>query len=170
MTFSLKKSTGVSLLEVLIVVAVIGLIGTFSAIAVRSARSEQRDAVRLSHIRQMQSALENYFVQTNTYPQGDNIVFGSGESGCLSQEGFVSSCSGTEQIFMKRIPANISTGIEGLVRCADVPRAYCYHQVKEGEEYFIEFELENPWPLSGLQKGVNCAYSEGMRAGTCFGE
>ena len=61
--------SGFTLIEILIVLTVIGLVGVFSAIAVGTARSQQRDAVRLAHIRELQSVLEDHFVETNIYPQ-----------------------------------------------------------------------------------------------------
>ena len=50
---------GFTLIEILIVVGLIGLLGTLSAIAIGSARSKMRDAKRLSDVRMLQSALED---------------------------------------------------------------------------------------------------------------
>jgi len=55
------KKHGFTHIEILVVVAIIALVGTFSAVAVNSARSKQRDATRLSNVRLVQSALEDYF-------------------------------------------------------------------------------------------------------------
>ena len=160
--------SGFTLIEILIVLTVIGLVGVFSAIAVGTARSQQRDAVRLAHIRELQSVLEDHFVETNIYPQGNKLVLGSENAGCLSVSGFEPSCSSdTEGLLMRRVPSTIANGLKGLVACGDTSKAYCYEQKEEGNNYTIEFEIENDWPLSGLKEGVNCASSEGIRLGSC---
>ena len=64
----------VTIIEILIVVAVIGLISTLSAVAVSSARANARDAVRLSDVRQVQVSLENFFMARSSYPITDNVV------------------------------------------------------------------------------------------------
>ena len=67
---------GFTLIELLIVIAIIALIGVFAVIAVNAARSKQRDASRLSHVRMIQSALEDYFNETNNYPEGNLLPLG----------------------------------------------------------------------------------------------
>lgn len=168
MKSTMDYPSGFTLIEILIVLTVIGLIGVFSAIAIGTARSEQRDAVRLAHIRELQSVLEDHFVETNTYPQGNNLVLGGDSAGCLSVSGFQPSCSSdTEGLLMRRVPATITSGLKSLVTCGDTSKAYCYQQQEEGNNYTIEFEIENDWPLSGLKEGVNCAHAEGIRSGSC---
>jgi type II secretory pathway pseudopilin PulG len=159
------------LIEILIVVAVIGLIGTLAAVAVSSARSNARDAVRLSSVRQMQSALEDHFIVRNSYPVvSEAVALGFGSAGCLTTEGFRASCdASTEGVLTRSVPAALGTGLGGISSCGGVANAYCYLAKEDGSTYVIQFELEHAIPLAELAQGLNCATPEGMKAGACKG-
>jgi len=163
---------GFTLIELLIVIAIIALIGTFAAVAVNSARSKQRDATRLANVRQLQSALEDYFNENNAYPVGTTLPIGDpSQSACLSLNGFRADCSTENAVFLQVAPATYEDGLRGVVTCGQPKRnAFCYSQVKEGELYGIQFEIENALPSVGLQKGINCASPSGMHAGLCATE
>lgn len=160
---------GFTLLEILIVVAIIALVGTFSAVAVNSARSKQRDATRLSSIRVLQSALEDYFNENNSYPAGNLLPLGDiAQSACLGESGFREDCTSDASVFLRKVPRTYESGLDGAVVCGDPSRkAFCYSVLDDGDSYVIHFELENGLAAVGLQSGVNCATSEGMEAGTC---
>lgn len=161
---------GFTLLEILIIVAIIALVGTFSAVAVNSARSKQRDATRLSSVRLVQSALEDYFNENNSYPAGDLLPLGDvAQSACLGESGFRGDCSSDSTIFLRRVPRTYESGLDGLVACGNPARkAFCYSVLNEGDSYVINFELENGLSAVGLQTGANCATPDGMEAGTCL--
>ena len=165
----MKNENGFTLIEILIVVLVIGLVGTFAAIAVNSARSKTRDATRLSAVRMTQSALEDYFNETNSYPVSSGVPLGdSTQSVCLGTGGFHASCSGDESVFLRVVTATLDTGLKGASACGTPSRnAYCYASSSDGLGYVIQFELENALPQVGLIKGANCATPEGMKAGAC---
>lgn len=159
----------VTLIEILVVVAIIALVGTLSFFAVSSARSVQRDATRLSNVRQIQSALEDYFNEDNAYPAGDHIPLGdSTQSACLGITGFHADCSAETTTLMRFVPRAYESGLKGNVVCGNPSRkAFCYSLFGEGSAYGIEFELENALPAAGLQKGINCASPGKMSAGAC---
>ncbi len=165
----MKNKKGFTLVELLVVIAVIALIGVFAAVAVNSARSKQRDATRLSNVRQMQSALEDHFNEYNQYPDGELLPLGdSALSACLGSGGFAASCSGDTSVFMRIVPSAFDKGLDGIVTCGEpAQQAFCYTQLEEGESYVIHFELENGLASVGMQTGVNCATPEGMEAGVC---
>jgi prepilin-type N-terminal cleavage/methylation domain-containing protein len=165
----MKNNKGFTLIELLVVIAVIALIGVFAAVAVNSARSKQRDATRLSNVRQMQSALEDHFNEFNQYPSGELLPLGdSSQSACLGSGGFASSCSGDSSVFLRIIPETFEKGLDGIVTCGEPARqAFCYTQLSEGNSYVIHFELENGLASVGMQTGVNCATPDGMEAGVC---
>jgi len=160
---------GFTLLELLVVLAIIGIVGVLAAVAVNSARSQQRDASRLSHVRQFQSALEDFFNETNSYPQGESLPLGdSAQSACLSADGFLADCSTENTVFMRIVTPTLAKGLDGAVLCGTPSRqAFCYSQSLSGAGYQIEFELENGLRELGLVKGINCASPDGMEGGRC---
>lgn len=160
---------GFTLIELLVVIAIIALVGTFAAVAVNSARAKQRDATRLSQVRQLQSGLEDFFNERNTYPAGDRLPLGDAAlSACMSLDGFGGDCGSDRTVFMRVIIPTIDSGLSGLVGCGTPARnAYCYSQTVQGTGYQIEFELERGVAEAGLAKGVNCATPDGMDAGAC---
>ncbi len=164
-----NNSRGFTHLEILVVAAIVVLIGVFAAVAVNSARSKQRDATRIANVRQLQSALEDFFNESNTYPQGNLLPLGDAvQSACLSINGFRADCSAEKAVFLSYVPGTYPDGLDGIVTCGEpVRQAFCYSQLEEGDAYVIHFELENALSTAGLQKGVNCATQSGMEAGIC---
>jgi prepilin-type N-terminal cleavage/methylation domain-containing protein len=165
----MNTQKGFTLVELLVVIAIIALVVIFAALAVNAARSKQRDATRLANVRIVQSALEDYFNETNAYPDGELLPLGDIlQSLCLGSEGFASDCSTSNAVFLRVVRATYTDGLEGIVTCGEPSRrAFCYSSVDDGESYVIHFELEHALEPVGLQAGVNCATPEGMKAGTC---
>jgi prepilin-type N-terminal cleavage/methylation domain-containing protein len=165
----MKSQKGFTLVELLVVIAIVALIGVFAAVAVNAARSKQRDATRLSNVRMVQSALEDYFNEYNEYPSGELLPLGdASQSLCLGSNGFAAECLTSEGVFLRTVLATHEDGLEGIVVCGEPGRnAFCYTQLNDGEDYVIHFELENSLDPIGLQEGVNCAVPEGMEAGIC---
>ena len=61
---------GFTLIEMLVVVAIIGLLSSTILVGLGNARSRARDARRISDLRQIQTGLENYYVEHDqSYPQ-----------------------------------------------------------------------------------------------------
>jgi len=61
---------GFTLIEMLVVVAIIGLLSSTILVGLGNARSKARDARRISDLRQIQTGLENYYIEHNqSYPQ-----------------------------------------------------------------------------------------------------
>jgi prepilin-type N-terminal cleavage/methylation domain-containing protein len=164
-----KNNHGFTMLEILVVAAVIALVGVFAAVTVNSARSKQRDATRLANVRQLQSAIEDHFNETNSYPPGELLPLGdASQSACLSISGFRSDCGSENEVFLRVVTGTYPDGLDGLVTCGEPARnAFCYTQRAQGDGYVIYFELENRLSSVGLQKGVNCAVPDGMEAGVC---
>jgi len=69
MTF-FKKARGFTLIELLVVIAIIGILASIIAVSLGSARAKGRDAKRISDIRTIQLALEEYYNDNGSYPTG----------------------------------------------------------------------------------------------------
>ena len=164
----MTNKRGFTLIEILVVIAIVGLIGALAAVAVTSARAKQRDATRIAHVRQIQSALEDFFVQNNAYPAGNAVALGFTGAGCLDTDGFQAACDvAATNALMRAVPATVPGGINGQSSCGGAANAYCYTQFSEGQTYAVSFELENAIPEAALAKGLNCATPDGMNPGAC---
>lgn len=111
---------GFTLIELLIVIAILGLLSTIITVAMGNARLKARDAKRMSDMKQIQTALELYYTETNSYPAGANLVLGplrspattaTGNYACLDATGFHATGACTGNAFMGGVPGDpIDTG------------------------------------------------------------
>lgn len=65
---------GFTLVEILVSIAIIGFLSSIVIGSLNDSRSKARDAVRLSHISQIQRALEQYYSDNGRYPPGYGAV------------------------------------------------------------------------------------------------
>jgi len=74
----MNRNRGFTLIEMLVVVAIIGLLSSTILIGLGNARGKARDARRISDLRQIQTGLENYYSENRqTYPPDVyNVVSG----------------------------------------------------------------------------------------------
>lgn len=63
------KRGGFTLIEMLVVIAIIGLLSSAVIVGLNDARSRARDARRIQDIRQIQNGLENYYAENASYPR-----------------------------------------------------------------------------------------------------
>jgi len=75
-TGSVSKKRGFTLIELLVVIAIIGLLSSVILSSVNSARAKARDARRMSDLRQMQKAVENYATANGSYPSTADAWWG----------------------------------------------------------------------------------------------
>lgn len=64
----IKNQKGFTLIEILIVVAIIGMLASIVLVGLGSFRSRGRDARRIADLRQTQNALELYYTKKTSYP------------------------------------------------------------------------------------------------------
>ena len=157
----ISNSKGFTLIELLVVIAIIGLLATLAVVSLNNARQKSRDAKRVSDIRQIQTALDLYFLDQNSYPVETTATgLGSTET-CLDNGGFkASGCSGT--IYMGSIPKDpSSTGTlcTGVTTSDSAGCDYAYSSAS-GSDYKIYFYLEGP--TGNLNAGVHCANQNGI--------
>jgi prepilin-type N-terminal cleavage/methylation domain-containing protein len=154
----MKSKKGFTLIELLVVVAIMGLLATLAITALNTARARARDARRVADIRQIQAALELYFMDEAAYPTLVDDDYASFEGKCLGSTGFAASCSGT--VYMGEIPANPNPRTDG--GCEDVGYTYTSTQV-EGENYLsytINYCLGND--TGGIPAGGRIATPAGL--------
>lgn len=64
------KKTGFTLIEILIVVAIIGILSTMGLLAFQKSLQRSRDARRIAEIKSLQGAAEQYYADHNSYNTG----------------------------------------------------------------------------------------------------
>ncbi len=107
---SCKKVRGFTLVELLVVIAIIGLLSTLAVVALNNARQKARDARRVSDIKQLQTSLELYYNDVNSYPIA--AVALDTKDLCLSStNALAAACAGTT--YMSKIPGNPSPQTDG---------------------------------------------------------
>lgn len=110
-----QKKQGFTLVELLIVIAIIGILSTLASVSLIQARRRARDTKRISDIQQVRHALVVYSNQRATYPPAnvtpppptDDLELGRTGARCLddSDAGFRNTCGGAgELVIMQTVP------------------------------------------------------------------
>ncbi len=103
---------GFTLVEILVVVSIIGIIISISVLSFNSTEEVSRNNARLSNVKQIQLALEEYYKYENSYPT--TLSFGGSLIG-----------SSTSKVFLSLIPQNPSPRDDG--NCTDQEYQYSYN-------------------------------------------
>ncbi len=104
------KKQGFTLIELLVVIAIIGLLSTLAVVALGNARTKARDAKRMSDLKQMQTALELYYTDKNSYPPGTAVDLGTTPAACLGSGGW--GMTGCASAYMGTVPLDPSNPSE----------------------------------------------------------
>ena len=105
---TIYKKNGFTLVELLVVIAVIGLLSVLSIVALGSANRKVRDAKRLADLQRIQVSLQFYFTQHNAFPAGTNTVLGSPGASCLNASGWQSA--GCSNPYLAQVPGDPKDG------------------------------------------------------------
>lgn len=128
---------GFTLIELIVVIAIIGLLSTIAVVALGGARTKARDARRLSDLKQLQTALELYASDENSYPPGNGVNLGKTDYMCIDSDGW--HASGCVSPYMGKVPTD------------PVPNSN-YVYTLAGNTYTITATLEED--SNGLNAGV----------------
>lgn len=156
-----SQSKGFTLIELLVVIAIIGLLSTLAVVALNSARQRSRDAKRVSDIRQIQTALELGFSETNNYPTAAAaITLGDATHRVLCNVAGAATFQTSTTV-----DAACSTIYMGLVPSNPTPNGddYLYTSAAASGVYSLTFNLEGA--TGQLSAGDNCANQNGIQAG-----
>jgi len=115
------KKKGFTLIELLVVVGIMAMLAALAVIALNNARQRARDTRRLADVKQIQTALELYYLDNNQYPAGSAVVL-AGK--CLSTSAWTDACSGTT--YMAAAPTNPTPWGEGSCSDATTVTEYFY--------------------------------------------
>ena len=148
-----NNKKGFTLIELLVVIAIIGLLATLSVVALNNARLKSRDAKRVSDIKQIQTALELYYVDINGYPSVDTAValgVAGGNYVKLSAAGFSAAAGGSGTVYMGQVPAAPTPPTGGAYTYCSATAAAPATCAASTESYKIVFGLE------GATGGLTC--------------
>ena len=69
-----KNKYGITLIELLIVMAILSIIATIGFIAYGNQQKRARDAIRRTDLKEIQTALQLYYQNNNSYPGGGGVL------------------------------------------------------------------------------------------------
>lgn len=121
-----KKSPGFTLIELMIVIAIVGLISAAAMVGLGNVRSKQRDTRRVANITELQKGLQLYIAQVGNYPT---------QAGCVDGSDTVS----TELAAKGLIAANAKL-VDPLYPS---DAAKCYFYDGNGSKYKLRYTLES---------------------------
>lgn len=127
---------GFTVLELLIVIAVFGLLATLAVLSLNSARASLRDAQRLSDVSVLRAALSQYYLEKATYPLsgGVNLAQAGTNTESFTGAGFASAADAEAPVYLERVP----TG----------PKANEYYRYRGGASgYSLRFLTETKTDL-----------------------
>lgn len=134
---SIRDSTpGFTLVELLVVMAILGILSTLAISNFRVSQMKSRDAKRKADLGQLQRALEMYHNDKSRYPSALNLV--KGNDGLVDPEH-------EETVYMKELPYDTSEDF-----------GYCYRVNEPGTKYQFYAMLENK-----EDPGINGTFSCG---------
>ncbi len=139
---------GFTLIEILIVTAIIALMASSVLVGFAPAQRQGRDARRIADLRQAQNALELYYSKCGYYPGGAQAASPCGNFSQISSWTNLSTALTGSNIGVSRIPNDPSSG-----------KNYLYGTDSIGSSYVVAATLEDA-NSSALRNGV---------AGTIFG-
>lgn len=131
------KSKGFTLVELLITIAIIGLIMAIVIAGLELIRQKGRDAARIADIKQINGAIENFFDSCNYFPE--DIYADAG--------GLVPDCNGN--VYLPEVPTDPKSGEE-----------YPYYFSETPFGFHLCAKLELPGPAKGKAGSPSLAQAD----------
>ncbi|MFA6322924.1 MAG: prepilin-type N-terminal cleavage/methylation domain-containing protein [Candidatus Buchananbacteria bacterium] len=144
--FRIKERGGFTLIELMVVIAIIGFISMMTLAAVNNSRIKAVDTKRISEIKAIQTALELYFNDQKVYPGGSWNKTELGEASdrkCLNADGWTTA--GCSKPYMGSVPKDPKRNDSNL--------RYMYRPSLNRNNYFLRFYLEKG--VSQYNQGFN---------------
>ena len=145
---------GFTLVELLVVVAIIGLLAGIAVVSVNSVRVKARDAKRIADVKQIQNALELYNnTKGGAYPPASAPIVLANQ--VISETNGIAA-TGAGEIYINVIPDDPTTGQDyTYLTCGAVGASRC-------DNYVIQFKTEAAASVGAA--GYYCANTTGIAA------
>lgn len=109
----MKKNTGFSLIELLVVISIIGVLTTVLVMNFVGSRERARDAQKIQSLNSIKNALRMYYNDNQAYPASlNNIVGTSGYIAGLGDSGYTYTLSPGGDGFVLTIGLDVGAGDE----------------------------------------------------------
>ena len=154
----MKKSSGFTLVELLIVIVIIGILASIGLSSFASAQAKSRDAKRKANLSQIASALELYYNDKGTYPADSSGGTGNfkicgelGTSECVwGEDGLTNTVNSRTTTYMIKLPTD------------PIPTKYRYYYNSTSTYYQLYARLENTndkeISQTIIDKNLDCDY------------
>jgi prepilin-type N-terminal cleavage/methylation domain-containing protein len=133
------KRTGFTLIEILVVIAIIASIIAIAIPNYLSARQRASDVKKKEEMASIKTALRLYYNDYNNYPGGTTGmvmngcgVGGTGACPCSDTVGFATGAT-CDYVYMKKFPAGFLAS----------PNTYLYYQTSGGDDFCLRAVLDN---------------------------
>lgn len=159
-----KKSKGFTLVELLIAIAVVGILATVLIVAVNPAKQLQksRDTGRKAALKTLQTALEQYYQDNGNYPvSATNPCVSSYTTGCWMTTNSTPSnnlLGPYAASYIKAMPSDPSQNGSNCANGGGSHRILAYSSPAGGASYIISARLENlsDPQVTSLPSGSTC--------------
>jgi prepilin-type N-terminal cleavage/methylation domain-containing protein len=170
-----RNTRGFTLIEVLVVTAVIGLLSSVTLANLNEARSRSGDTNRIQSMEQFRDALELYYIDHGTYPKtinpGEGDTYDSGYGGFLfvpakrvgecwastDSEGYMDpsvDIPGFVPTYMPRWPTDPNLSCEGVT--------HSWFYASDGVDYKLITHTQNPQEFNQpLRSTIDPVWDEG---------
>ncbi len=143
----MKFRRAFTILEVLIVLAVFGLLATLAVLSLNSARASLRDAQRLSDVSTIRAGLSAYWLEKATFPEAEELFVGTADTNRLNSAGFVGQNDPSTPVYVEFLSGG--------------PRSNEFYRYRGGADgYSIRFQTETRTTLG--PPNVYYAHSDGI--------
>ena len=136
-----KTINGFTMIEILIVIAVIGILSTIGTISFSKIQTSSRDTQRLSKVTVIAEALEKYYDQNGEYPSCDAMMQDSSTVKSNTLKGIDPEILATP---------NSAAGTNSITSCSTDPASDVFAYIINGSQWTLKYLEES----TGVVKGI----------------
>ncbi len=174
--FNRRQGGGFTLIEMLVVLAMIGLLATIALVAVNGARMKTRDNKRVADLKQIQKAIELSYNSSTGYPlvaatvtigvpATTSVYCGKGAATGFKADATAANCD-ADKIYMGIVPSNPQpSGTSYTYESTNGAGVSCKSGTCNG--FCVQATLEGSLPQANLNAGAILADETSLKNGTC---